>query len=112
MGRAAQRRRPATLARDRDVVLAPVCLHGPFAAGEDLGAADALLAAMRMVVPVNLLGLPAAAVPAGTGPDGLPLGVQIIGPRFGEVLCLDAAAAVEAALGTLTPIDQRIRSAR
>jgi amidase len=33
--------------------------------------------------------------------------VQIIGPRYREDLCLDAAAALEQALGVLTPIDPR-----
>jgi amidase len=33
--------------------------------------------------------------------------VQIIGPRFREDLCLDAAEAVEQRLGTLAPIDPR-----
>jgi amidase len=33
--------------------------------------------------------------------------VQIIGPRFREDLCLDAAAVVEAGTGPLTPIDPR-----
>lgn len=51
---------------------------------------------------VELLGLPAVSVPAGTA-ERLPLGVQVIGPRFREDRCLDAGAAIEAALGTLTP---------
>ena len=52
------------------------------------------------------MGLPAVAIPAGTE-HGLPLGVQIIGPRYREDLCLTAAWEVERALGTITPIDPR-----
>jgi amidase len=37
----------------------------------------------------------------------LPQAVQIIGPRFREDLCLDAAAVVGAATEALTPIDPR-----
>jgi Asp-tRNA(Asn)/Glu-tRNA(Gln) amidotransferase A subunit family amidase len=37
----------------------------------------------------------------------LPQVVQVIGPRYREDLCLDAAAAVEDRLGILTPIDPR-----
>jgi Asp-tRNA(Asn)/Glu-tRNA(Gln) amidotransferase A subunit family amidase len=48
------------------------------------------------------------AVAVGAGlENGLPQGVQVIGPRFREDLCLDAAQAIETALGTLTPIDPR-----
>jgi amidase len=35
----------------------------------------------------------------------LPQGVQLIGPRYREDLCLDAAQAIEDRLGVLTPID-------
>jgi amidase len=50
---------------------------------------------------INLLGLPAAAMPTGLH-DGIPMGVQIIGQRFREDLCLDAAEAVERGTGILT----------
>jgi amidase len=59
---------------------------------------------MRMVVAINLLGLPAAAVPVGTD-SGLPQVVQVIGQRFREDACPEAAAAIEERLGRLTPID-------
>jgi aspartyl-tRNA(Asn)/glutamyl-tRNA(Gln) amidotransferase subunit A len=45
-------------------------------------------------VPVNLANLPAVSVPAGEA-DGLPVGAQLIGPRFGERAILRAASAVE-----------------
>ncbi len=61
---------------------------------------------MRMAMAVNALGLPAVALPVGTQ-GGLPQAVQVIGPRYREDLCLDAAAAVEDRLGVLTPIDPR-----
>jgi Asp-tRNA(Asn)/Glu-tRNA(Gln) amidotransferase A subunit family amidase len=41
---------------------------------------------------------PCVTLPAGTGRKGLPLGVQLIGPRFGDEALLDAAAWVEARL--------------
>jgi amidase len=61
---------------------------------------------MRMVVTVNLLGLPAVAVPVGES-DGLPQVVQIVGRRFREDTCLDAAESIEQRRGQLTPIDPR-----
>ena len=67
---------------------------------------------MRMVVPVNILGLPACAVPVGAD-GGLPQGVQLIGARFSESLLLEAAQAIEDRAPVLTPIQpinsQRVR---
>jgi amidase len=42
---------------------------------------------------------PCLTLPAGTGPRGLPLGVQLVGKRFADEVLLDAAAWVEARLG-------------
>jgi amidase/aspartyl-tRNA(Asn)/glutamyl-tRNA(Gln) amidotransferase subunit A len=46
--------------------------------------------------PFNLTGHPAASVPAGTTAGGFPVGLQIVGPRFGDGLVLGASAAFEA----------------
>jgi len=46
---------------------------------------------------ITLTGLPAISVPAGWTADGLPVGLQIVGPRLGEATVLRAAAALEAA---------------
>jgi amidase len=91
----------------RPLLLSPVWTETAFPHGSDVVDADAVAATfelIRCVLPANLLGLPAAVVPAAVV-DGLPVGVQITGPRLREDLCLDAAAVVEAALGRLTPID-------
>jgi amidase len=61
---------------------------------------------MRMAMAVNALGLPAVALPVGIA-DGLPQSVQVIGPRYREDLCLDAAEAMEERLGIITPMDPR-----
>jgi amidase len=90
------------------LVLAPISTGPAFTVGADFDAAwlAEWPAALRMAVAVNLLGLPAVAVPTGEA-AGLPQGVQIIGPRFREDLCLDAAEAIEARSPSLTPIDPR-----
>ena len=90
------------------LIVAPICTEPPFAVGDDLkeDRIQAIAAAMRMILPINLLGLPAVAVPTGVA-DGLPQAVQVIGRRFREDLCLDAAEAIESACGLLTPIDPR-----
>jgi amidase/aspartyl-tRNA(Asn)/glutamyl-tRNA(Gln) amidotransferase subunit A len=45
--------------------------------------------------PVNLIGHPAASAPAGLSSNGLPVGLQLIGPQFGEEQVLTASAAFE-----------------
>jgi amidase len=90
------------------LIVAPVCTEPPFEAGTDLneGRVAETIATMRMAMAVNALGLPAVALPVGIG-DGLPQAVQVIGPRYREDLCLDAAGAIEDRLGIITPIDPR-----
>jgi amidase len=90
------------------VLLAPLYTARPFGPRVDLedGRVGEILQAMRMVIAVNLLGLPSVAVPVGTA-SGLPQGIQLIGARYREDLCLDAAEAVEQHRGVLTPIDPR-----
>ncbi len=47
-----------------------------------------------LALPANLAGLPAVSVPVGPGRDGLPVGLQLIGPRWSEARLLQAAAAI------------------
>ena len=49
-------------------------------------------------VPISLAGLPAISIPNGLS-DGLPTGFQIAGPAFSENRILDAAHALEQAIG-------------
>jgi amidase len=93
---------------DRPLIVAPIAIEIPAKVGTDLdeGRVAEDLRTMRMAIAVNALGLPALALPVGTA-DGLPQAVQVIGPRYREDLCLDAAAAIEDKVGILTPIDPR-----
>ncbi len=91
------------------LVLAPVCTELPYAQGFDLESKERTMEIWRqsstlMAVPV--LGLPGMAMPTGVV-DGLPVGVQIVGQRFREDLCLAAAEAIEARVPRITPIDPR-----
>ncbi|MEX0338257.1 MAG: amidase [Arenibacterium sp.] len=43
---------------------------------------------MQVTIPIGLLGLPALAIPAGFGPHGLPMGVQVFGPRRSDAKLL------------------------
>jgi amidase len=49
--------------------------------------------------PWNLLGWPSISVPAGFTSDGLPIGVQLMGPANSEPLLISLAAALEAING-------------
>jgi amidase len=92
----------------RPLIVAPIATDIPAIAGTDLddGQVAATIETMRMATAINALGLPAVALPVGIE-DGLPQAVQVIGPRYREDLCLDAAQAIEDRLGVLTPIDPR-----
>jgi amidase len=89
------------------LVVGPVSTEPPFEVGFDttsLARATAVYVAQRLLLAVNLLGLPATAVPVGRA-GGLPQGVQVIGARYREDLTLDAAEVIEARHGLPTPIE-------
>ena len=48
-----------------------------------------------MSVPPSMAGLPALAAPAGTSKEGLPIGIQLIGPRKSDQMLLNIAKSVE-----------------
>jgi amidase len=86
------------------LILTPVSVQPTPAVNADLGGNAAVReffwGQTRFVSAISVLGLPAAVVPVGRV-DGLPVGVQIIGSRYREDLCLDAAAAIEQRVGVL-----------
>jgi aspartyl-tRNA(Asn)/glutamyl-tRNA(Gln) amidotransferase subunit A len=52
---------------------------------------------LRNTRPVNVWGLPAISVPCGFTSGGLPIGLQIVGPHWGEALVLQTALSYEQA---------------
>ena len=54
--------------------------------------------------PFNLTQQPAITVPCGLTRAGLPIGVQIVGPMFGDALVLRAARAFESAFPVRRPV--------
>jgi len=51
---------------------------------------------MRATIPFDLTGSPALTVPFGWSSEGLPIGVQVVGPHFDEVAVLRVGLALEA----------------
>jgi aspartyl-tRNA(Asn)/glutamyl-tRNA(Gln) amidotransferase subunit A len=82
-----------------DAILTPTAPSAAFAAGEKSDDPIAMYLNDVFTVPVNLAGLPGISVPAGLSTDGLPLGLQLIGPAFGEEVLFRTASAIEAAAG-------------
>ena len=85
-----------------DLLLTPTVAVPPFRAGEEgprevNGRALERFGWTPFTYPFNLTGNPALSVPAGFTPEGLPIGVQIVGRRFDEATVLRAGAAFEAA---------------
>jgi amidase len=85
-----------------DVLLTPTIAHRPPRVGILGGrgtVASALLAqpAIAYVAIWNVAGNPAASVPCGLAPDGLPVGVQLVGPTDGEPRLLSLSAQLEQA---------------
>jgi len=96
-----------------DVILMPITMVPPFAHLQEGSFADRVLDVDGITVPYNnlldwiapasVLHAPALAVQAGRTAQGLPVGVQIVGPWHGEDRLFDFAAAIEDRLGGFTP---------
>lgn len=69
--------------KDVDAILAPVSPTMPFKLGERVDDPLAMYLSDILTVPVNLAGVPSLALPCGLH-DGLPIGMQLIGPNFSE----------------------------
>lgn len=87
-----------------DVLLTPVTSTPPVAIGRwaGRGALRTLLGMSRIyphTIAWNYLGQPAASIPAGSSPDGLPLAVQLVAPPNREDLLISLGAQLEAAIG-------------
>lgn len=87
-----------------DVVLAPTTAQPPpvvhdFDHRGGLSTDRTMIKACPVTWPWNLLGWPSISVPAGFTSDGLPIGVQLMGPANSEPLLISLAAELEAING-------------
>ena len=91
--------------REYPVLLCPVCSVPAFRHGERNWQIDGkqveYLDSMRYTQWFNLTGNPGVVVPVGRSPEGLPIGVQLVGRHYEEELILAVAERVEQGCGAL-----------
>lgn len=92
---------------DNPIVLLPISAEPVFEQDLDQRGVETvrrMVAAQWSQMAIPIFGSPAIAVPTGVA-NGLPMGVQLLGRRFGEEDILTAAEAIEAQAGVITPVD-------
>ena len=80
---------------DYDLILGPTAPSVAFDLDSLSHDPVAMYLADLLTIPVNLAGLPGISIPAGFA-QGLPVGLQLIGPKYSEETIYQAAAAFEA----------------
>jgi amidase len=83
--------------RDYDVILCPPCARTAMPHGTTFDDDNQLVFSYTMIY--NMTGWPGAVVRAGTSPEGLPIGAQLVARPWSEDVALAAALAVERASG-------------
>lgn len=78
-----------------DVIAAPVAPSTAFKLGEHTGDPLAMYLEDVFTLPINLAGVPALAFPVGLDHQGLPIGMQLMGPHFGEGRLFEIAHAYQ-----------------
>jgi len=84
---------------DCDLILAPTTPTASFPLGSLNDDPLTMYLNDVFAVPASLAGLPAMSVPAGINPDGLPLGLQLVGKAFDEQTVLNAGLAIQERAG-------------
>ena len=80
-----------------DLIVTPTAPTVAFRFGEKMGDPLSMYLNDYCTVPMSLAGIPAISIPCGLS-EGLPVGLQLAGPAFGDNRLLDAAHALEGAL--------------
>jgi aspartyl-tRNA(Asn)/glutamyl-tRNA(Gln) amidotransferase subunit A len=84
-----------------DVIVTPTTPSTAFKLGEKTANPLEMYLADVFTVPANLAGVPGISVPCGFS-NGLPVGLQFLGPAFAEATLLRAGHAVERLMGAST----------
>ena len=80
-----------------DVLVSPTCATTAFAVGAKTQDPLAMYLTDVLTIPSNMAGLPSLSIPCGLS-DGLPVGLQLIGPQFAENTLFKVAHALEGAI--------------
>jgi aspartyl-tRNA(Asn)/glutamyl-tRNA(Gln) amidotransferase subunit A len=80
-----------------DALLTPTTPTTAFPMGDIYGDSVLMQYADQLTVPANHAGVPGISLPAGFAEDGLPIGVQLLGPDFSEARLLQIGRAFELA---------------
>lgn len=80
---------------DYDVLIGPTAPTPAFGLGENTADPIKMYLSDIMTVAPSLAGIPAISVPAGSADNGLPVGVQLMGPRRSDAALLALAQSVE-----------------
>ena len=81
--------------KEVDALIAPTSPFPAFRLGEKANDPLAMYLADVFLSPSALAGVPALSVPAGETSGGLPVGIQIIGPRLGEATVMRVGKSLE-----------------
>jgi aspartyl-tRNA(Asn)/glutamyl-tRNA(Gln) amidotransferase subunit A len=93
-----------------DLLVTPTAPSAAFRLGEKVDDPLAMYLSDIFTTPASLTGVTATAVPSGADENGLPLSLQILGPRFGEAAVFRAARAFERETGrTVAPTFRDVR---
>lgn len=85
--------------RKVDLIVGPTSPVPAFPLGERVDDPLAMYACDSLTVPASLAGLPGLSLPCGLTADGLPIGLQIVGPELSDACVLRTGKALETALG-------------
>ncbi len=78
-----------------DFIISPVAPTTAYRIGEKTGDSLQMYMGDAYSVPINIAGIPALSLPCGLGEDGMPVGMQLIGPPFSEGMLYRAGYAFE-----------------
>jgi aspartyl-tRNA(Asn)/glutamyl-tRNA(Gln) amidotransferase subunit A len=85
----------ARVLSEYDLIIGPTTTTFAYNLGEGQNDAVKSFFDDLLTIPVNMAGLPGMSLPIGFGKNGMPIGMQIIGPKFGEATIYKLAAFIE-----------------